>query len=73
MAIYMNKKSLVFDKMIIFRDVSFYIVSTLAVIAFGIYGEVNLVTGIIMILIYFSQVAVVLIEQQRSKSIFPKS
>jgi Ca2+/Na+ antiporter len=49
-----------FDKMIIFRDISFYIVATLCIIVFGIYGEINLVSAIILLSLYVVQVIVVL-------------
>ena len=59
-----------FDKMIIFRDISFYIVATLCIIVFGIFGEINLVSAIILLSLYVAQVIVVLYQQYKKSSKF---
>lgn len=51
-AIFLNDEQVKFDKMIVFRDISFYIVATLVVIVFGIYGRINLLSAIILIGLY---------------------
>ena len=68
-AIYLNKKEfLKFDSSIIYRDVTFYILATLVILGFGIYGEINIFTAIILLTLYASQVTVVLIQQCRQAS-----
>lgn len=66
MAIYLSKESFIkIDRGIIYRDVVFYIAATMAIVGFGIYGEINLLTAIILVGLYVAHVTVVLIQQFR--------
>ena len=68
-AVYLNRKDyLKFDSSIIYRDVSFYILATLVIIGFGVYGEISILTAIILLGLYVLQVVVVLIQQCRQAS-----
>jgi sodium/potassium/calcium exchanger 6 len=51
-AIFMSSEPVKFDKMIIFRDISFYIVATLCIIVFGIHGRINLLSAFILLGLY---------------------
>lgn len=69
-AIFLNQGDMKFDKMIIFRDVSFYILATICMIIFGINGKINMLSAIILLGLYVAQVIVVLYQQYKKSSKF---
>lgn len=63
-AIFLNGKPLEFDKYIIYRDISFYILASLATIGFGILGRLNWKSSIVLLTIYICQVLVVVFQKR---------
>lgn len=63
-AILLNGKPIVFDKFIIYRDITFYIIAALATIGFGILGRLTWKSSVVLLIIYVSQVLVVVFEKQ---------
>lgn len=59
-----SDEDIVFDKMIIFRDVGIYLLSTVATIAFAIYGKITWWTSCILLALYVLLVIVVLVEEK---------
>ena len=59
-----KEKYLKFEKMIIFRDVGFYIIAILTVIIFSIIGQINLICSIILLLEYCCMVIWVYLEER---------
>lgn len=57
------------NKSVIFRDVGFYIFSTVIVIIYGCYGELNILTSVLMLAIYALLVVVVLIQNKMEKMV----
>jgi len=46
----------------VYRDISFYILATLSIIIFGIHGEINLTSAIVLLTLYVLQVIIVLFQ-----------
>lgn len=68
-AIFLNNSPVMkFDSMIVYRDITFYILATIAIILFGIYGKVNIWVAVVFMSLYFCQVATILIQQYRQSS-----
>ena len=68
-SIFVNKDSfLSIDKMIVKRDLTFYIFTTLFVLFCGYMGEITLTLSLFFILIYICQVIFVVIREQRVKN-----
>ena len=65
--IFQSKEPIVFDKMIVFRDIGIYLTSTLLTLAFGAYGYITWVTSVILISLYGLLVVLVIIEDSRKK------
>lgn len=56
-----SKEDIKISKSTIYRDVAFYILATLTTLAFAIYGELNVITSVIFLIIYVAMVLVVYI------------
>jgi sodium/potassium/calcium exchanger 6 len=68
-AIYLNDSpAMKFDSSIIYRDVFFYILATLAIIIFGIIGKVNIWIAVVFMTLYICQVTTILVQQYRQSS-----
>ncbi len=67
-AIFVSKtKNIVIGEMVVKRDLSFYIVTTVTVLVFGIIGEITWYSSAILFLIYVCQVLFVLFEDRQKK------
>jgi sodium/potassium/calcium exchanger 6 len=64
--IYQSEDDIVFDKMIIYRDIGIYLIATLATVAFAIYGKITWWNSTILLLLYVALVLVVVIEERSS-------
>ena len=51
---------IIVEKDVIYRDMPFYIFSTLFVISIGVYGQITWWTSVLMLCIYFSLVLYVI-------------
>lgn len=68
-SIFVNKGDfLTIEKMIVRRDLTFYIFTTLFVLFCGYLGEITLTLSLFFILIYICQVVFVIIREQREKN-----
>jgi Ca2+/Na+ antiporter len=56
-----------FDEMIIKRDISIYIITTIVVIFLGIYGQITWISSFILLFIYTCQVLIVLWQDRQKK------
>lgn len=56
-----NPDDLVFDKMIIYRDIGMYIVATAVTFLFGLYGQITWWTSVILLLLYIILVLIVIV------------
>lgn len=62
-----DSKFIEFDKWIIYRDVGFYILSTLVTIIFAVVGYINTLEAIILLFIYVALVLFVIIKEKCDK------
>ena len=56
-----------FDKWIIYRDVAFYILSTVVTIIFALVGYINILEAVILLVIYIALVLFVIIKEKMDK------
>jgi sodium/potassium/calcium exchanger 6 len=63
-----NEEAMKFNKQVIYRDITFYIMATLAIIIFGLFQTINLMSAIILLGLYVAQVIVVLYQQYKNSS-----
>ena len=68
LCIFKSEKPIVFDPMIIFRDIGVYIVSTLATLGFALYGEITVWSSLILLALYVVLVLIVVIEMLYKKN-----
>jgi sodium/potassium/calcium exchanger 6 len=61
--IFQSEDDIVFDKMIIYRDIGIYLLATIATIAFAVYGKITWWNSTILLLLYVALVLVVIIEE----------
>jgi len=66
--IFKSEKSIVYDPMIIYRDIGVYIVATLATLGFALYGEITIWSSLILLALYVGLVLIVLIEMAYKKN-----
>lgn len=62
--IYQSEKEIVFDKMIIYRDIGIYLLATLSTAIFAMYGKITWWNSTILLLIYVALVLVVIVEEK---------
>jgi len=67
MCILKEGKPIQFDSMIIYRDVGFYIISTVTTIIFAVFGEINVIEAVVLLLLYVALVMVVVIQEKCEK------
>lgn len=67
MTIYLSPKDIQLDRNVIWRDVGFYILSTLVIIGFGLYGELSIISAITLLSMYVLMVIVVYIQEKGDK------
>lgn len=60
-----DKHPIVYDKVIIYRDILFYIFSTIATLLFAVYGKITWVSCVILLVIYVALVVVVKLQDIR--------
>lgn len=60
--IFQSDKEIVYDSMIIFRDIGIYILATVATFLFALYGQITWWSAVILLSMYLLVVLVVLIE-----------
>ena len=62
-----SDKSIKLDPTLIWREVGFYILSTLVIIIFAIIGTLNIFSAILMLSLYVTMVLVVFIQDRIKK------
>ena len=62
-----DSKFIKFDKWIIYRDVGFYILSTLVIITFAVVGYINTIEAVVLLFIYVALVLFVIIKEKCDK------
>lgn len=62
-----DSKFIVFDKWIIYRDVGFYILSTLVTIIFAVVGYIDTIEAVVLLFIYVALVLFVIIKEKCDK------
>jgi solute carrier family 24 (sodium/potassium/calcium exchanger), member 6 len=68
-AIFLNESPVMkFDSSIIYRDISFYIAATIAIIIFGFIGKVNIWVAVVFMSLYICQVGSILYQQCKGSS-----
>jgi sodium/potassium/calcium exchanger 6 len=64
LCIYQSEEDIVFDKMIIYRDIGIYLIATIATVAFALYGKITWWNSSLLLLLYVALVMVVIIEER---------
>lgn len=67
--IFQSDKPIVYDKMIIYRDIGLYLITTLATLGFALYGFITWWTNCILLFLYILLVLIVKIEEARRKKL----
>lgn len=65
--IFSSKEKIIYDPMIIYRDIGIYILSTLATLGFALYGEITWWSSVILLLLYVLLVMVVVVDEYLQK------
>lgn len=58
----LKKGVIEYDRMIVFRDISIYILAGVLTLVFGYLGEINWVNSVIFLAVYVAQVTIVLVQ-----------
>lgn len=66
--IFQSDKPIVYDKMIIYRDIGIYLISTFATIGFAFYGYITWWSSCILLALYVALVLVVIVTERIEKS-----
>jgi sodium/potassium/calcium exchanger 6 len=64
--IFQSEEEMVFDKMIIYRDIGIYWIATVATICFAWYGKITWWSSVILLLLYVALVVVVIVQESGS-------
>lgn len=64
MTIKNSEKAIQLDSNIIWRDVGFYIISTVLVISFAVYGQLSVLSACALLAVYVIMVIVVYIQEK---------
>ena len=65
--IFQSEETIVFDKMIIYRDIGIYLLATIVTIVFAVIGSITWISSVILLLIYVLLVLVVVVEEKMNK------